>query len=85
MFEYRALIRAVRTRGDHAVFEHARSEWAARHELLPDDGLYLAEIEKTALTLAQLAEALAICSQSREDVTRSVGRLVDARLLVLSP
>ncbi|HWB79947.1 MAG TPA: hypothetical protein VG755_33510 [Nannocystaceae bacterium] len=67
------------------MFERACSEWAARNELESDDGLYLAELEKTAATLAELAEALEVCGQSRADVTRAVGRLVDARLVVLSP
>ncbi len=79
---YRSRIRAVGARGDHAIFEHARNEWAEQYELLPDDGVYLAEIEDGPRTLAQLSEVLAACHQSREDVAKSVGRLVDARLVV---
>jgi hypothetical protein len=79
---YRSRIRAARERGDHAIFESARAEWAAFYDLRPDDGMYLAEIEARPMTLCELRDALEICNQSRDDVARSVGLLVDARLVV---
>jgi hypothetical protein len=58
------------------AFEGARSEWARSHGLEPDDGAYLVELSARALTLKQLGEALAVCSQSREMVLLTIRRLV---------
>jgi hypothetical protein len=79
---YRLRIRTAHERGGHTVFESARAEWAAFYDLLPDDGMYLAEIEARPITLCEIRDALEVCNQSRDDVARSVGRLVDARLVV---
>jgi hypothetical protein len=76
---YRAEIAAASGRGS---FDAACTAWATRFELLPADGAYLTEIRSSPSTLRQLGEALAICSQSREDVRVSVTRLVEVGLVV---
>jgi hypothetical protein len=54
----------------------ASAQWAAEHGLDPDDGPYLVELASRPLTIAQLGEALAIHSQSREMVALAVDRLL---------
>jgi len=58
------------------LFEAARAGWATAHGLEPDDGAYLVELVERPLTLSQLSEALAICSQTREMVVLTMERLV---------
>ena len=82
---YRAGITAAGTSGDHGAFARASAAWAAKYELSPDDGMYLAELERTPVTLAQLGEALAVCSQSRDDISRCIKRLVRAGVVVAIP
>lgn len=67
---------------DHGAFAAACASWAAQFELHPDDGMYLSEIAERPLTLSQLGEALAICSQSHEDIKRCLSRLLGVGLVV---
>jgi len=78
---YRSRITAVQ-RADHGGFESARKAWAEQYELTPDDGMYLAEIESKPITLAELGSALEVCSQSRDDISRCIKRLVGAGVVV---
>lgn len=82
---YLSSIAAVSGPGNRGAFQAACSAWAELFELRPDDGMYLAEVQAKSLTLAELGEALAICSQSRDDVTRCVQRLFQAGLVTLVP
>jgi hypothetical protein len=68
--------------GRHGAFADASTSWATRFELMPDDGIYLSEIANGSLTVSQLGEALAICSQSQADVKRCLERLLGAGLVV---
>jgi hypothetical protein len=73
---YRSHIAAVRGARAGTAFERARCAWASSHGLEPDDGAYLVELSTRPLTLKQIGEGLAVCSQSREMVLRTIGRLV---------
>jgi hypothetical protein len=70
------------SRRDHGAFASASASWAAKFELHPDDGMYLTEIGERPLTLSQLGEALAVCSQSQEDIKRCLVRLLGVGLVV---
>lgn len=70
---------------DHGAFATACKSWAARFELQPDDGMYLSEISERPLTLAELRDALAICSQSPDNIKKCLERLLGAGLVVAAP
>lgn len=80
---YLSSIAAVASPRGRGAFQAACSAWAELFELRPEDGMYLAEVHSKSLTLAELGEALAICSQSRDDVSRCVHRLFQAGLVTL--
>lgn len=80
---YRQHIVGAGGRG-HGAFAEASTSWATRFALLPDDGIYLSEIAERPLTVSQLGEALAICSQSTSDVKRCLERLLGAGLVVVT-
>lgn len=82
---YRSNIAAAGTAGGRGAFEAARAAWAELFELRPDDGMYLSEVANKSLTLAELGEALAVCSQSRDDVAKCVQRLFHAGLVTPVP
>jgi hypothetical protein len=82
---YRSTIAATREPTGRGAFEAACAAWAELFELQPEDGMYLNEVSAKSLTLAELGDALAICSQSRDDVTRCVQRLFRAGLITLVP
>jgi hypothetical protein len=82
---YRSAISATRGSDRRGAFHAACISWAALFELRPEDGMYLAEVAAKSVTLAELGEALAICSQSRDDVLRCVRRLFDAGLVTPLP
>lgn len=83
---YRARIRESRVSigGGRLAFESARSAWATKYAIEPDDGFYLGELRAKSMTLRELGENLAICSQTRENVRDSVTRMLDRGLLELS-
>lgn len=79
---YRSGVARARGPDRRALFESERSQWALAHRLEPDDGVYLVELVLRPLTLAQLGEGLAICSQTRDMVKRAVERLVERGYVV---
>lgn len=78
---YRSHVAAAHGPSRRKAFECARSEWALCHGLEPDDGAYLGELRVIALTVRELGEALAICGQSQEMVSTTVGRLLSRGFL----
>lgn len=73
---YRSHVAAANGPSRRKAFERARTEWALCHGLEPDDGAYLGELRVVALTVRELGEALAICGQTGEMVSTTVGRLL---------
>jgi len=73
---------AARSIGGQQAFETARREWADRHALDTDHAMYLSEVRRKAISLSDLGEALAICSQSRDDILRRMERLVELGLVL---
>lgn len=78
---YRSHVASAHGPTRRKAFECARSEWALCHGLEPDDGAYLGELRIVALTVKELGEALAICGQTREMVSTTVGRLLSRGFL----
>lgn len=77
---YRA--RVAEARGHRAGFDSACSEWARTFALEPGDGACLTEVGTAPATLRQLEAALAVCGQSRAELTARVDRLVVGGVLV---
>lgn len=73
---YRAHVRVTRGSTRRLAFDGARAEWAQAHGLEPDDGVYLSELSSGSLTLEQLGEGLAVCSQTREMISAALVRLI---------
>jgi len=73
---YRSHVASASGSTRRKAFERARSEWALCHGLEPDDGAYLGELRVAALTVKELGEALAVCGQTGEMVSSTVGRLL---------
>lgn len=84
MTAYRSEIAAAGG-GARGAFASACASWAEHFALRPDDGMYLAELARKAVTLAEVGEALEVCCQSRDDVLRSMQRLFEAGLLTAVP
>lgn len=82
---YKSGIAAMGTNGARGGFEKACASWAEMFELRPEDGMYLTEVATKSPTLSELGEALAICSQSRQDVEKCVQRLCAAGLVTAVP
>jgi len=79
--DYMSAMAVARGKGGRGAFENARVDWASRHALEADHGFYLVEIRREPITISALGEALAVCSQSREDILRCVERLVEVGLV----
>ncbi len=79
---YRRGIAHLAHRGDQGAFAAACASWAAGCGLKPDDGIYLSEIGRGEMTLAQLREGLEVCSQSIGDIKECLDRLLNAGLVV---
>ena len=82
---YRSGIAAMGNHSERGGFEKACASWAEMFELRPEDGMYLMEVATKSVTLSELGEALAVCSQSRADVERCVQRLCAAGLVTPVP
>jgi len=80
--EFIRAVVAARGIGGQPAFEAARREWAARHALHIDHAMYLSEVRREPISLTGLGEALAICSQSRDDVIRCMEHLVKLELVL---
>ena len=78
---YRQVIVASRAEGGRKSFDVARTEWAARLELEPTDGLYLGELLDAPRTIPEIAISLDGCGPQRGDVRAAVDRLVQARMM----
>ena len=61
----------------------ARTEWAARLKLEPNDGLYLGELLEAPRTIPEIAASLDGCGPQRSDVHAAVERLVQLRMMEL--
>lgn len=71
--------------GTRGAFASACAAWAEHFALQPNDGMYLAEAARKAVTLAEVGQSLAVCCQSRTDVLQSMQRLFEAGLLTAVP
>ena len=80
---YRQVIVASRAEAGRKSFDVARTEWAARLELEPTDGLYLGELLEAPRTIPEIAASLDGCGPQRSDVRAAVERLVQLRMLEL--
>src|SRR6267378_2820926 len=65
------------------VIVAARTEWAARLELEPTDGLYLGELLEAPRTIPEIAASLDGCGPQRSDVRAAIERLVRVRMMEL--
>jgi hypothetical protein len=71
--------------GGRSNFDSARADWAQRHNLQPDDGLYLAEVRTGPIRLSGIVAALESCGMLRSEAVAALGRLVDTGLVVAGP
>jgi hypothetical protein len=82
---YRQTIIASRAQEGRASFDAARTAWAEAFRIQPDDGLYLAEVGRTGMTLADLVSALETCGKSRKDAMEALERLMEVGLISTGP
>ena len=83
--EYRRELGAVTSDAGRAAFDGARSQWATRFQVEPDDAQLLGELVARPATLEQVGRALESCDVSKPQVKASMERLVRAELVALSP
>lgn len=82
---YRADIVTARATGGRASFDAARSAWCESHCLQPDDGAYLGELRRGAVSLARIHSELAQCGQTRKRAVEAMTRLLDLGLIEVAP
>jgi hypothetical protein len=81
---YLSDIVAARAEAGRSSFDAARAAWAAQFQIEPDDGLYLAELASSPMTLERMVAALETCGKTKKDASESMGRLFDTGLIVRS-
>jgi hypothetical protein len=82
---YRADIVTARATGGRESFDAARSAWCESYRLEPDDGAYLGELRRGAVSLARIHAELAQCGQTRKRAVEAMTRLLDLGLVEPAP
>jgi hypothetical protein len=82
---YRAGIVTARSTGGRASFDAARSAWCESYSLQPDDGAYLGELRRGAVSLSRIQAELAQCGQTRARAVEAMTRLLERGLVEPAP
>jgi len=72
---------ASRSDTGRASFDGERAAWALPLGLLPEDGLYLSELQSGPRTQEELTRSLEACGSLPREVKAAIARLVDSGMV----
>lgn len=80
--EYRSLIVASRAQSGRASYDSARTAWATKWGIQPDDGVYLGQLTGGPAKVEEIVPALEDCGKTRKDCLDALDRLLDAEMVI---
>ena len=79
--EYRELIVASRSTSGRASYDAARTAWASKWSVQPDDGVYLGQLARGPAKIEEIVPELEDCGKTRKDCIEAIDRLFDAGMI----